>query len=82
MGADVLNQFFKGPGSTEYYSYGWRAIYHNGFTGYTKVEFSGDTVRRLPDRYLCASAQGLHDRGPADPQPEAIPHSSIRENLR
>ena len=44
MGADVLNQFFKGPGSTEYYSYGWRAIY-NGFTGYTKVEFSGDTAR-------------------------------------
>jgi hypothetical protein len=44
MGAPVLNEFFKGPGNTEYFTYGWRAIY-NGFTGYSKVELSGDTAR-------------------------------------
>lgn len=37
MGADVLTEYFKGPGYTEYYTYGWRAVY-NGFTGFTKVE--------------------------------------------
>ncbi len=41
--ADLLYQFFKGPGATEYYTYGWRAIY-DGFTGYSKVEVIGDTA--------------------------------------
>ena len=44
MGGDVLNEYFKGPGSTEYFTYGWRAIY-DGFTGYSRVEFSGDMAR-------------------------------------
>ena len=44
MGASVLTEFFKGPGSTEYYTYGWRAI-TNGFTGFSKVELIGDTAR-------------------------------------
>jgi len=44
MGADVLNEFFKGPGYTEYYTYGWRGVY-NGFTGYSKVELVGNTAR-------------------------------------
>jgi murein DD-endopeptidase MepM/ murein hydrolase activator NlpD len=44
MGADVLREFFKGPGNTEYFTYGWRAIY-NGFTGYSSVEFSDGTAR-------------------------------------
>ena len=39
-----MTEYFKGPGATEYYSYGWRAIY-DGFTGYSKIEFSGDTAR-------------------------------------
>jgi murein DD-endopeptidase MepM/ murein hydrolase activator NlpD len=43
MGASVLTEFFKGPGSTEYYDYGWRAIY-NGFTAFSKVELIGDTA--------------------------------------
>ncbi len=33
----ALNEFFKGPGSTERYSYGWIAV-NNGFTGYSKLE--------------------------------------------
>ncbi len=44
MGASVLTEYFKGPGYTEYYTYGWRSIY-NGFTGYSKVELIGDTAR-------------------------------------
>jgi hypothetical protein len=43
MGADVLTEYFKGPGSTEYYSYGWHAIY-NGFTGFSKIELIGGTA--------------------------------------
>jgi len=35
----VLNEFFKGPGATERYSYGWIGVY-NGFTGYSKVEIA------------------------------------------
>ncbi|OGO73811.1 MAG: hypothetical protein A3K41_08150 [Chloroflexi bacterium RIFOXYD12_FULL_57_15] len=44
MGASVLTEYFKGPGATEYYTYGWRSIY-NGFTGYSKVELIGATAR-------------------------------------
>ena len=33
----ALNEFFKGPGATERYSYGWIGVY-NGFTGYSKLE--------------------------------------------
>ncbi|HKJ39291.1 MAG TPA: hypothetical protein VJ972_10980, partial [Anaerolineales bacterium] len=33
----VLNEYFKGPGATEKYSYGWIALY-NGFTGYDRYE--------------------------------------------
>jgi hypothetical protein len=44
MGGNVLTEYFKGPGATEYFTYGWRAIY-DGFTGYSKIEFSGDTAR-------------------------------------
>jgi murein DD-endopeptidase MepM/ murein hydrolase activator NlpD len=33
----ALNEYFKGPGSTERFSYGWIALY-NGFTGYSKLE--------------------------------------------
>jgi hypothetical protein len=41
MGPAVLNEYFKGPGYTEYYTYGWRSLY-NGFTGYSKVELNGN----------------------------------------
>jgi murein DD-endopeptidase MepM/ murein hydrolase activator NlpD len=40
----VLDEYFKGPGSTERFSYGWIAIY-NGFTGYTKVEILNGIAR-------------------------------------
>lgn len=43
MGAAVLTEYFKGPGYTEYYTYGWRGIF-NGFTGYNKVELLGTTA--------------------------------------
>jgi Peptidase family M23 len=33
----ALNEYIKGPGSTERFSYGWIALY-NGFTGYSKLE--------------------------------------------
>lgn len=33
----ALNEYFKGPGSTERFSFGWIAIY-NGFTGYSHLE--------------------------------------------
>jgi hypothetical protein len=33
----VLDEYFKGPGYTEYYTYNWRALF-NGFTGYSKLE--------------------------------------------
>jgi murein DD-endopeptidase MepM/ murein hydrolase activator NlpD len=33
----ALNEYFKGPGSTERFTYGWIALY-NGFTGYSRLE--------------------------------------------
>ena len=33
----ALNEYFKGPGATERFSYGWIALY-NGFTGYSRLE--------------------------------------------
>jgi hypothetical protein len=33
----VLDEYFKGPGYTEYYTYKWRALY-SGFTGYSLLE--------------------------------------------
>jgi hypothetical protein len=39
----TLNEYFKGPGSTERYSYGWIALY-NGFTGYSKLEIRDDVA--------------------------------------
>ncbi|HAV77289.1 MAG TPA: hypothetical protein DCX53_08035, partial [Anaerolineae bacterium] len=35
----ALNEYFKGPGATERYSYRWIGIY-NGFTGYSKLELT------------------------------------------
>lgn len=40
----VLTEYFKGPGATEKYYYGWTAIY-DGFTGYSKVEISDGIAR-------------------------------------
>ena len=33
----LLDEYFKGPGATERYTYGWIALY-NGFTGYSRFE--------------------------------------------
>ena len=40
----ALNEFFKGPGSTERYSYGWIGVY-NGFTGYISLDVSNGVAR-------------------------------------
>ena len=40
----VLDEYFKGPGSTEKYQYGWMAIY-DGFTGYSKIDVVGGIAR-------------------------------------
>ena len=40
----VLDQYFTGPGATERYSYGDIGIY-DGFTGYSKIEFSEGVLR-------------------------------------
>ncbi|MGB8980337.1 MAG: peptidoglycan DD-metalloendopeptidase family protein [Anaerolineales bacterium] len=39
----ALNEYFKGPGSTERYTYGWIALY-NGFTGYSRFELRDDVA--------------------------------------
>ena len=51
----VLDAYFKGPGSTELYYYGDTAIY-NGFTGYSKFEFSSG-VANVTLAGKCAPAQ-------------------------
>jgi hypothetical protein len=33
----ALNEYFKGPGATEKFQFGWIALY-NGFTGYSRLE--------------------------------------------
>jgi hypothetical protein len=33
----ALNEYFKGPGSTERFQFGWITLY-NGFTGYSRLE--------------------------------------------
>jgi hypothetical protein len=40
----ILDEYFKGPGFTERYTYRWIAIY-NGFTGYSKLEISNGIAR-------------------------------------
>lgn len=40
----VLDEYFKGPGSTERFSFGWIAIY-NGFTGYSRLEIVNGVAR-------------------------------------
>jgi len=49
----ALNEYFKGPGSSERYSYGWIAIY-NGFTGYSKFDFK-DGVASVYLTGVCTS---------------------------
>lgn len=51
----VLDAYFKGPGYTEKYTYGWIAIY-DGFTGYSKLEISSDGVARVYLKGSCSPA--------------------------
>ena len=48
----ALNEYFKGPGATERFSYGWVALY-NGFTGYSKFELR-DGVAHVYLKGVCA----------------------------
>lgn len=50
--ADVLNEYFRGPGYTEKYVYRWTAIY-SGFTGYTRLEVA-DGIARVYLKGICA----------------------------
>jgi murein DD-endopeptidase MepM/ murein hydrolase activator NlpD len=49
--ADVLNEYFKGPGYTEKYVYRWTAIY-SGFTGYSRLEVA-DGIARVYLKGIC-----------------------------
>jgi peptidase M23-like protein len=53
MPGTVLNEYFKGPGLTEKYTYGWIAIY-NGVTGYSRMEVSNGVARL----YLTGNCNG------------------------
>ena len=48
----VLTEYFKGPGSTERYTFGWIAIY-NGFTGYSRL----DAVNGIARVYLTGQCE-------------------------
>jgi hypothetical protein len=50
----VLDEYFKGPGSTERFSFGWIALY-NGFTGYSRLEIR-DGVAHVFLEGTCTSA--------------------------
>jgi len=39
----ALDEYFKGPGATERFSFGWIALY-NGFTGYSRLEIRDDVA--------------------------------------
>jgi murein DD-endopeptidase MepM/ murein hydrolase activator NlpD len=49
----ALNEYFKGPGATEKYSYGWIAV-NNGFTGYSKLEVQ-DGIANVYLKGVCTS---------------------------
>ena len=40
----ILNEYFRGPGYTEKYTYGWIAIY-SGATGYSKLDIADGIAR-------------------------------------
>jgi hypothetical protein len=40
----VLDEYFKGPGSTERFSFGWIGIY-NGFNGYSQIDIANGIAR-------------------------------------
>jgi murein DD-endopeptidase MepM/ murein hydrolase activator NlpD len=42
--ANVLTEFFKGPGATEKYTYGWIAVY-SGATGFSRLDITGGIAR-------------------------------------
>ena len=52
----LLDEYFKGPGSTERFTYGWIALY-NGFTGYSRF----DLINGVAHIYL----EGTCDRAGA-----------------
>ena len=49
----ALDEYFKGPGASEKFTYGWIAIY-NGFTGYSKFEVL-DGVANVYLKGVCTS---------------------------
>ena len=60
----VLNEYFKGPGSTERFSFGWIALY-NGFTGYSRLEIR-DKVAHVFLTGTCAPNPARRDFTIAD----------------
>jgi hypothetical protein len=55
----VLDEYFKGPGSTERFTYGWIAIY-NGFTGYSRIEIVNG-IARLYLTGICEPGNSSYD---------------------
>ena len=53
MPATALTEYFKGPGYTERYSYGYTAIF-NGFTGYSRLDIT-DSVAHVYLKGVCQS---------------------------
>jgi hypothetical protein len=56
LGAGLLDEYFKGPGATERFYYGYVALY-DGFTGYSRIDIS-DGVARV---YLTGACQRERD---------------------
>jgi hypothetical protein len=48
----LLDEYFKGPGATERYTYGWIGLY-NGFTGYSKFELTEGGVANIYLKGTC-----------------------------
>ncbi len=59
--ANVLNEYFKGPGLTERNTYGWIAIY-NGVTGYSKLDVA-DGIARVYLKGQCNSQGATYTIG-------------------
>ena len=59
--ANVLTEFFKGPGATEKYTYGW-IVFYSGATGYSKLDVT-DGVARVYLKGQCNSQGATYTVG-------------------
>jgi hypothetical protein len=59
--ANVLTEFFKGPGATEKYTYGW-IVFYSGATGYSKLDIT-DGIARVYLKGQCNSQGATYTVG-------------------